>query len=125
MLPPCSQSAVSTALPTIINHFQGQQFVWIGSAYTLAGVAFLPLSGHFANLFGRRPILLAGLALFALGSALCGAAPTSSAFIGGRALAGTGVGGAYIGVMIIIAASVPLHRKPFWAGLGLPTFPIE
>ena len=56
------QSAISTALPTIINHFEGQQFVWIGSAYTLAGVAFLPLSGHFADLFGRRPILLGGLA---------------------------------------------------------------
>ena len=79
-----SQSAVSTALPTIINHFQGQQFVWIGSAYTLAGVAFLPLSGHFANLFGRRPILLIGLALFAVGSALCGAASSMGMLIAGR-----------------------------------------
>ena len=78
------QSAISTALPTIINHFEGQQFVWIGSAYTLAGVVFLPLSGHFADLFGRRPILLGGLALFAVGSALCGAATSIAMLVGGR-----------------------------------------
>ncbi len=85
------QSAVSTALPTIVNQFQGQQFVWVGSAYTLAGVAFLPLSGHFANLFGRKPILLVGLALFALGSALCGAASSMAMLIGGRSKHATGI----------------------------------
>ena len=78
------QSAVSTALPTIIDHFQGEEFVWIGSAYTLAGTAFLPLSGHLADIFGRRTILLASLALFAFGSALCGGAQSMAMLIGGR-----------------------------------------
>ena len=80
------QSAVSTALPTIIEHFEGREFVWIGSAYTLAGVAFLPLSGHLANIFGRRMILLVALVLFALGSALCGASQSMGMLIGGRSM---------------------------------------
>jgi MFS family permease len=78
------QSAVATALPTIVNHFDGEEFVWIGSAYSLAGTAFLPFAGHLANIFGRRPILLASLLLFALGSALCGGAQSMAMLIGGR-----------------------------------------
>ena len=56
----------------------------MGTAYTLAGVAFIPLSGHLANIFGRRTILLIGLALFAIGSALCGAAQSLIMLIIGR-----------------------------------------
>lgn len=44
-----SQSAVSTALPSIVHTLQGDQFVWIGSAYTLCSTAFVPLSGGFAQ----------------------------------------------------------------------------
>nr|VWO96716.1 DHA14-like major facilitator [Ganoderma boninense] len=113
-------SAVSTALPTIINHFQGQQFVWIGSAYTLAGVAFLPLSGHFANLFGRRPILLIGLALFAVGSALCGAASSMAMLIGGRTVQGLGAGVILALTEIILADLVPLRERGAYQGaIGL------
>ncbi|KAI0750013.1 iron permease [Daedaleopsis nitida] len=113
-------SAVSTALPTIVNHFQGQQFVWIGSAYTLAGVAFLPLSGHFANLFGRKPILLGGLGLFALGSALCGAATSMAMLIGGRTVQGLGSGIILALTEIILADLVPLRERGAYQGaIGL------
>jgi hypothetical protein len=43
------QSAVSTALPVIINELSGDQFIWIGSAYALASTAFLPMSGGLAQ----------------------------------------------------------------------------
>ncbi|KAI0709719.1 iron permease [Earliella scabrosa] len=113
-------SAVSTALPTIVNHFQGQQFVWIGSAYTLAGVAFLPLSGHFANIFGRRPILLSGLVLFALGSAMCGAASSMAMLIGGRTVQGLGAGVILALTEIILADLVPLRERGAYQGaIGL------
>ncbi|KAI9060770.1 iron permease [Trametes sanguinea] len=113
-------SAVSTALPTIINHFHGQQFVWIGSAYTLAGVAILPLSGHFANLFGRRPVLLAGLLLFAFGSALCGGAQSMAMLIGGRTVQGLGSGVILALTEIILADLVPLRERGAYQGaIGL------
>ncbi|KAI0324265.1 iron permease [Cubamyces sp. BRFM 1775] len=113
-------SAVSTALPTIVNHFQGQQFVWVGSAYTLAGVAILPLSGHLATLFGRRPILLSGLVLFAVGSALCGAATSMAMLIGGRTVQGLGSGVILALTEIILADLVPLKERGAYQGaIGL------
>lgn len=42
-------TAVSTALPTIVNDLHGSQFLWVGSAYALSATAFLPLSGGLAQ----------------------------------------------------------------------------
>jgi MFS family permease len=42
-------TAVSTALPTIVNDLHGSQFVWVGSAYALSATAFLPMSGGLAQ----------------------------------------------------------------------------
>ena len=42
-------SAVSTALPSIIHDLHGDDFVWVGAAYSLASTAFLPMSGGLAE----------------------------------------------------------------------------
>ncbi|KAF8810805.1 MFS general substrate transporter [Phlegmacium glaucopus] len=109
--------AVATALPTIINDLQGEEFVWIGSAYVLAGVAFIPMSGHLANIFGRRPILLIFLFIFALGSALCGAAQNMNMLIGGRTVQGVGSGGILSLTEIILADLVPLSERGAYQGM--------
>ncbi|KAF8514423.1 iron permease [Hysterangium stoloniferum] len=109
--------AVATALPTIIDDLQGKEFVWIGSAYTLAGVAFLPMSGHLANIFGRRPILLIFLSIFALGSALCGAAQSMDMLIGGRTVQGVGAGGILSLTEIILSDLVPLSERGAYQGM--------
>ena len=93
---------MATALPTIIKELNGTQFIWVGSAYTLSTTAFLPLSGALAEVkpkiliplrlltqlmskaFGRRPVMLVLLGMFALGSALCGAAKDLNFLIAGR-----------------------------------------
>ena len=49
------KSAVSVALPTIIQDLHGSSFIWVGSAYTLAGTAFIPLSGGLAQVHIRSP----------------------------------------------------------------------
>ncbi|KAL5508718.1 hypothetical protein ACEPAG_4803 [Sanghuangporus baumii] len=110
-------SAVSTALPIIIEHFDGREFVWIGSAYTLAGVAFLPLSGHLANIFGRKLILLVALVLFAIGSALCGASQNMGMLISGRIVQGIGAGGILSLTEIILADLVPLSERGAYQGM--------
>lgn len=60
------------------------KFTWVGTAYTLSSTAFQPLSGALADIFGRRPCMLGALTLFALGSALCGAAKDMPMLIAGR-----------------------------------------
>lgn len=55
--------------------------------------------------------------MFEVGSALCGAAPTSIAFIWGRAIAGLGAGGLFNGSMILMMYAAPLQKRPLYMGL--------
>ena len=78
-------TAIATALPTITNDLGGgHKYVWVGSAYGLACTTILPLSGRLADAFGRRPVMLAAVAIFMLGSALSGATQNMNMLIAGR-----------------------------------------
>jgi len=69
----------------------------------------------FGKLYGYFPIklvFLAGVVIFEIGSAVCGAAPTSTALIVGRAIAGLGASGIFQGAMVIVAYSVDPHKRP-------------
>ena len=52
-------TAVSTALPTIVDDLHGSQFVWVGSAYALSATAFMPMSGGLAQVTSWVNVLLA------------------------------------------------------------------
>lgn len=60
--------------------------------------------------------------IFELGSALCGAAPSSVCFIIGRAIAGLGSAGIFAGGMMTIYYAVPLGKRPVYTGLFGATF---
>lgn len=61
---------------------------------------------------------LTSILLFEIGSAVCGAAPTSIVFIIGRAISGMGCAGIFSGAMVIIMNVLPLEKRPFWMGLN-------
>lgn len=78
-------TAVATALPTITKDLNGgDDFTWVGSAYALSSTAILPLSGSLADIFGRKPIMLISIALFAIGSAIAGASQNMNMLIAAR-----------------------------------------
>ncbi|TFK91558.1 iron permease [Polyporus arcularius HHB13444] len=110
-------SAVSTALPTIIGTLDGTDFIWAGSAYTIASTAAIPFIGDLASTFGRKPVLIAFILCFALGSALCGAAQNMKLFIAGRAIQGFGGGGCLASVQIINADMIPLPERGKFQGI--------
>ncbi|KAI8989638.1 iron permease [Trametes punicea] len=110
-------SAVSTALPTIVNHLHGNDFIWAGSAYTIASTAVLPFVGDIASTFGRSPVIMSFTLCFALGSALCGGAQNMRMFIVGRAIQGFGGGGCLASVQIINADMVPLPERGKFQGI--------
>ncbi|KAJ7918664.1 iron permease [Mycena leptocephala] len=110
-------SVVSTALPTIVNALHGAQFVWIGSAYTLCSTAFVPLSGSLAEIFGRKILMSVSIGIFAIGSALCGAANSLNFLIAGRAVQGLGAGGLASLCHIILSDLVPLEERGVFNGL--------
>ncbi|KIK58928.1 hypothetical protein GYMLUDRAFT_44966 [Collybiopsis luxurians FD-317 M1] len=109
--------AVSTALPEISHELGGNGFVWVGSAYAVASTAILPLSGGLAQIFGRRITLLGALLLFALGSALSGAASSMPFLIGARTVQGIGAGGIAGLNQIVVSDLVPLRDRGTFSGI--------
>jgi EmrB/QacA subfamily drug resistance transporter len=87
------QTVVSTAMPSIIAELEGLDiYPWVFSAYLLASTVTTPVYGKLADLWGRRRVLLFGLGLFALGSALSGRASTMPELIAMRVVQGLGAG---------------------------------
>nr|WP_234341273.1 MFS transporter [Streptomyces sp. NRRL S-1813] len=83
---------VSTALPRIADGL-GASFTslqWVMDIYALALAALLMVAGSAADLFGRRRLYVAGLALFALASLACGLAPDAGTLVAARAVQGVG-----------------------------------
>ncbi|HZK59429.1 MAG TPA: MFS transporter [Cryobacterium sp.] len=84
---------LATAVPTIVKDLGGfAQFPWLFSIYLLAQAVTVPVYAKLADTVGRKPIVLAGIALFLLGSVLCGLAWSMPALIAFRAIQGLGAG---------------------------------
>jgi MFS family permease len=74
------------------------------------------LFGKFYTFFSIKAVYLIAIAIFEIGSIICGAAPNSNALIIGRAIAGLGSAGIFSGALIIVAYSVPLRKRPVYSG---------
>jgi MFS family permease len=109
-------TAVATALPTITADLHGKDFVWVGSAYALASSAILPMTGGLAQIFGRRSSVIGSILLFAIGSAICGAAQNMGMLIAGRTVQGLGGGGIMSLTTIVISDIVSLEERGLYAG---------
>jgi EmrB/QacA subfamily drug resistance transporter len=85
-------SIANVGLPTLAQVFNAsfQDVQWIVLAYLLAITTLIVSVGRLGDLTGRRRLLLTGIGVFTLASALCGLAPTLWMLIGARALQGIG-----------------------------------
>jgi EmrB/QacA subfamily drug resistance transporter len=85
-------SIANVGLPTLAQVFNAsfQHVQWIVLAYLLAITTLIVSVGRLGDITGRRRLLLAGIGVFTLASALCGIAPTLWILIGARALQGLG-----------------------------------
>ena len=73
--------------------------------------------GRIYTFYHPKYVFLAIILLFEIGSAICGAAPNSIAFIFGRAIAGAATAGVQAGGSIIIVGALPLHKRPKFQGV--------
>lgn len=91
-------TVVGTALPRIVEQIGGSGsgsdswYVWLVTAYLLTSSISVPVYGRFSDLYGRRRLLLSGLALFLAGSLACSLAGSMEALIICRAGQGLGAG---------------------------------
>ncbi|KAI4663509.1 uncharacterized protein J4E78_003924 [Alternaria triticimaculans] len=108
---------VSTALPTIsrdLNSATG--YTWIGGAYLLANAASGPIWAKLSDIWGRKPIMLAALAVFFASSAVCATAKTMQELIIGRAFQGTAGGGLILLVHVCISDLFSLRQRSLLMG---------
>ncbi|KAF2138627.1 uncharacterized protein K452DRAFT_256263 [Aplosporella prunicola CBS 121167] len=109
---------VSTALPSIIADLGGaDSYVWVIMAYFLTMTSFQPLYGQLADIFGRRYLTILAVAIFTLGSGLCGGADNLNMMIAGRAIQGLGGSGINVLVELIICDIIPLRERGTFMGI--------
>ncbi|KAH4050220.1 MFS-type efflux pump elcC [Parastagonospora nodorum] len=90
---------------------------WYGSGYLLTACAFQLSYGKIYNLYPIKWVFLIALALFEIGSLICGAAPSSVGLIMGRVVAGIGSGGLFSGAILLVAEFKPLNERAFYNGM--------
>ena len=83
---------VAIALPVIQTNFHASAFAaqWVVEGYTLVLGALMLLSGALGDRYGRKRLFIWGVAVFAIGSVVCGLAPSMPALIAARVLQGAG-----------------------------------
>ncbi|HRP46213.1 MAG TPA: MDR family MFS transporter, partial [Trueperaceae bacterium] len=122
------QTIVSTAMPRIIEHLGGLNlYTWVTTAYLLASTVMVPIYGKLSDDFGRKPILVVGVIIFLIGSALSGLAGEFGdlPILGGgmtqliafRALQGLGGAALFSSAFAIIADMIPAAERGKYQGL--------
>lgn len=103
---------VNVALPSVITslHASLDQALWAVNAYLLVFASLLIFASRLGDIFGPRRLFVLGLALFAVASALCGAAQSPGQLIGARVLQGVGAAALTPQAMVIIQAVFPRER---------------
>ncbi|HET6923986.1 MAG TPA: MFS transporter [Anaeromyxobacteraceae bacterium] len=111
-------TVVSTAMPTAVGDLGGVHlYAWAFASYMLATTVTVPIHGKLADLHGRKPVLLAGLGLFLLGSALCGQAGSMGALVAFRVVQGLGAGAIQPVAMTIVGDLFDVHERGRMQGI--------
>lgn len=110
---------VSTAMPTIVSDLDGLEIMnWVVSIFLLMTAVSTPLYGKLADSIGRKPVFLFGIALFVIGSSLCGLAQNMVELILFRVIQGLGSGAVQPVAITIIADLYTLQKRAKMLGLN-------
>ncbi len=112
-------SVVNVALPSVQAAFGVSitQVTWLSTAYLIALVLLLPLTGWLVSVFGRKPLYQACLVLFLIGSVLAGLAPSMPFLIAARVLQGLGAGVLSPVEQSILTETFPPEQRGLATGL--------
>ncbi|GGE67736.1 MDR family MFS transporter [Priestia taiwanensis] len=109
---------VSTAMPRIVGELGGlSMMAWLTTSYMLTSTAVVPIAGKLADLLGRKVVYVAGIAIFIIGSALCGMAQDMMQLIIFRGIQGIGGGIMMPMAMIIIGDIFTGKERAKWQGV--------
>jgi EmrB/QacA subfamily drug resistance transporter len=118
LLAALDSTIVATALPTIVGEMGGLTHLsWVVTAYLLAQTVVTPLYGKLGDLYGRKKVVQVAIAIFLLGSALCGLSRSMTQLISFRAIQGLGGGGLMVTTQAVIGDIVPPRDRGRYQGL--------
>lgn len=114
------QTVVSVALPTIITDLGGQELLtWTVTIYLLTSTITVPFYGKLSDLYGRKPMLLIGITVFLLGSALSGLSQDMTQLIAFRGIQGLGAGALFpVSLAVIGDLFTPAERGRYQGLFG-------
>jgi EmrB/QacA subfamily drug resistance transporter len=117
------QTVVSTAIRVIADDLQGYDLqAWATTAFLITSTISTPLYGKLSDMYGRRPFYLFAIAVFVLGSALCGLAWSMYSLAAFRAIQGIGAGGLMSLALAIIGDLVPPRQRAKYQGYFMAVF---
>ena len=117
------QSVISTATPKIIADLGGFNLLsWLFTSYMLTSTVIIPLVGKLGDLYGRKIFLIAGVAIFMVSSAACGAAPDMLTLIIFRAVQGIGGGMIFASVFASLGDMFTPAERGKYVGFFTGTF---
>lgn len=112
------QTGITVALPQIAKDLNAEKTInWAGTASLLANCVCQVLFGRFADIFGRKQMLMTCLFILAVGDVACGVCKTGIQFFIFRALAGIGNGGVSLLGMVILSDIVTLKQRGKYQGI--------
>jgi EmrB/QacA subfamily drug resistance transporter len=114
------QTIVGPVLPHITTELKGADYyTWVVTAYLLTSTVSIPVYSKLSDFFGRKPMLLAGIGLFLVGSALSGLSQTMWQLIAFRGLQGLGAGALFpISLAVIGDLFTPAERAKYQGLFG-------
>jgi EmrB/QacA subfamily drug resistance transporter len=121
-----NQTVVGTAMPRIITELGGfAQYTLVTTAFLITSTIVVPISGKLTDMYGRKPLFIIGIGIFALGSLLCGLSQTMNQLIIFRALQGLGGGIMMANTITVIADIFPPAERGKYVGFTSGIFGIS
>lgn len=112
------QTIIATALGKIVEEFNAYESLsWIVTAYLLTTTVTVPIAGKLSDLFGRKLILLIGVAIFGVGSLASGLAGDINQLVLARAFQGIGGGIITANAFTIVGDLFAARERGRWQGL--------
>ncbi len=117
------QTIVATAIRTIADDLNGLSVqAWVTTAYLITSTIATPLYGKLSDIYGRKPLFIAAISIFVIGSLLCTFSTSMYMLAGFRAVQGIGAGGLFSLALAIIGDIVPPRERAKYQGYFLAVF---
>lgn len=119
LLAALDQTIVSTAGPAIQQDLRipSALYAWLTTSYLVTSTVMVPVWGKLSDLFGRKRILIVGIAIFLVGSALCGLSSVTWELIAARSIQGVGSAALFTSAFAVVADLFPPAERGKYQGM--------